>query len=577
MASTLPTRKKLKRRQNGELSSNQGESSNWSRLCLVLCFVIAAHTFLTSNYSWDVRDLDMLVSFQTSRVTDGYSSSSSSSQSISQGLHHFEDQVESLEADDRNEDIKEERPKEKLVPSEKVDSNQEEELDAVSLKFLTYNEPGCAGEVNQTATITDGSASTEFIPNGVPKSAKLEGAGIAEIFIHGRSYFGSIAQSEGCVDFFHFFNPPHDKVHFVLHAKENTFLATKQISDELQAKFSTVASEHDNVQPRTWIVYSATSSEYFGYQLLANAYSFLQSNQTNAHWMRLLTSRVPDDLSERFPTFAAPTSLYSRHYVPINKPDIIDKWFQSPDAPHPDDTIVIIDPDNWLLKDVNPWTKDVSRKQAVGQVAYYGYSPKVTELWKELCLENCDNKIDPVGVPYFVKASDLKDIAPLWRSYSIEISRRHFTNKTFADYYDKSLGVGWAAEMFGYNYACAHLGIKTKVVDNVQLRDTSTDRNWKTWSKTPMIHMGRAWFPKNETEAAAPWRHENDDGFSAQGIQVWCKCNTTAGNVQPWPLPSNLDIVSYHTLRILHDSKDFFGPVPVNKTFRPDGYWASSQ
>jgi hypothetical protein len=386
-------------------------------------------------------------------------------------------------------------------------------------------------------------------------------------------YRGTVVESEGCLDLYDSMMNFHP-LQFTLYPSDSSRVlsAHRQIPSSLQQQFSTAA---DRSKPHTRIVFSVESSEYFGYQVMAHATGFLRSNQTNASWTRLLTSRQTDDLSDHFPTFTAPKSLYSMEYMPINKADIIDKWLNSLDAPHPDDTVVVIDPDNWLLKDIHQWTKDVSPKQSVGQVAYYGRDGRITSIWKAICKKNCDQKIDPVGVPYFVKASDLKEIAPLWRSYSIDIHRKMKTDPAFNSKYE-ALGIGWAAEMVGFNAACAHLQIQTKVVDNLQVRDTSTSHDWDRWSKRPMIHMGRAWFPHEEKELAAAWAHQDDGGFSSKGIQVWCKCNKTAAKVQPWPVPNNMDFVSYHTLRLLHQSKKHFGPVPVNETYRRENnYYAT--
>ena len=128
--------------------------------------------------------------------------------------------------------------------------------------------------------------------------------------------------------------------------------------------------------------------------------------------------------------------------------------------------------------------------------------------------------------------------------------------------------------MVAYNAACATLKIKTEVVKDLQVRDIETSEDWYWWPELPMIHMGRAWFPKSAEQLAGPWVHENDGGFGSKGIQVWCKCNSTAARVQPWPLPKGLDFVSFHTLRLLHESKEFFGPIPENRTFRnPDDHF----
>lgn len=308
-------------------------------------------------------------------------------------------------------------------------------------------------------------------------------------------------------------------------------------------------------------------------QVFANALGFLQSKQTDASWTRLLSSSQPDDLSERFPTFTAPRSLYSEFYKPINKADVIDKWFHSKDAPHPDDTIVVIDPDNWLINDVHDWAAKATSKHGMAQVAYYGQNKHLHDLWAELCRHNCNVKAKPTAVPYILKASDLKEVAPLWRKYSIDIKERFKNNETFKSIYGPALGVRWAAEMFGYNFACAHLNIDHTIVHDLQIRDVDGGkRKWDILrNKMPMIHVGRAWFPAKDVDLAAPWRHKIDnepENVKATGIQVWCKCNNTAARVQPWPLPEDMDFVSYHTLRLLHESVERFGPVPHNDTFR---------
>ena len=141
------------------------------------------------------------------------------------------------------------------------------------------------------------------------------------------------------------------------------------------------------------------------------------------------------------------------------------------------------------------------------------------------------------------------------------------------------MGFDWAAEMIGYNAACAHLQIKTKTVFNLQVRDIESNNAPGKWENRPTIHVGRAWFPLKDAEMAAPWR-DADDGGTNQGhrIQVWCKCNTTAAEIQPWPIPStDMDFVSKHTLTLLHESREHFGPIPVNQAFRrTNNYYLSA-
>ena len=48
--------------------------------------------------------------------------------------------------------------------------------------------------------------------------------------------------------------------------------------------------------------------------------------------------------------------------------------------------------------------------------------------------------------------------------------------------------------------------------------------------------------------------------------QVWCKCNYTAADVRPWPLPPTpIDFVSNITLTYLHESMVKYGNPKPNK------------
>jgi hypothetical protein len=117
-----------------------------------------------------------------------------------------------------------------------------------------------------------------------------------------------------------------------------------------------------------------------------------------------------------------------------------------------------------------------------------------------VCKQNCDAPLDLVGVPYVVHRDDLAVIAPLWREYSIMIkelmSSRNRDSKAFLKEFG-SLGIEWAAEMFGYNFAAAHAGVKHEAVSRMQVRDVDGERSKARLEDTvAMIHMGRAWFPQ---------------------------------------------------------------------------------
>mmetsp|Transcript_29823 Transcript_29823/g.72721 ORF Transcript_29823/g.72721 Transcript_29823/m.72721 type:complete len:515 (+) Transcript_29823:40-1584(+) len=311
------------------------------------------------------------------------------------------------------------------------------------------------------------------------------------------------------------------------------------------------------------IAYSAESSTYFGFQAYANYYAFKGSRQEEGTgYTRLLTAGETDDLATRIPTFQAPRVEFSNRYAPINKPDVVDKWMRSPQAPK-EEVIVLIDPDNWLLQPIARHVSKVSEGHALAQQAFFYKNPLVKELYQLVCSRNCAYTPDDAAVPYFVHREDLRKIAPLWRELTIKIKEMSWRDPSLLTRF-KSIQIDWCAEMYGYVFAAAELGIRHTIKGHLQLRDVDTPVPKSQESKIPMIHMGRAWFPKGD-KSAERWRHTEGRNFAYRGIQVWCKCNWTASHIIPWPVPSGTDFASTQTLRILHDSVEMYGPLPQSK------------
>lgn len=152
--------------------------------------------------------------------------------------------------------------------------------------------------------------------------------------------------------------------------------------------------------------------------------------------------------------------------------------------------------------------------------------------------------------------------------YALAIKEGIETDRTIVNRFG-SLQIEWCAEMFAFNMACAHANVVVDLENDLQIRDVGTTSKERA-SHIPMIHMGRAWFPRG-SELAKPFLHTEGKSFSYLGDQVWCKCNDTAADVLPWPIPNNLDYVSDITLRYLHDSREKFGYVGQSE-FRPPGY-----
>lgn len=302
------------------------------------------------------------------------------------------------------------------------------------------------------------------------------------------------------------------------------------------------------------VVYSGESSKYMGYQARANYWGFLKSGQTNAAHTRLVTMHEADDLVDFLPTFWGKRHPFSRRYGPLNKPDVLTKWFASPNAPK-EEVVVLIDPDNWLTNDISHIVKEVKKGAAIAQTAWFGGSHLVKELYKEMCTV-CNDFVDYVAVPIFIHKDDLKAIAPLWKAFVIKIKTRVDEDPAFKRRY-AGIQIDWGGEMHAYIFAAAELGIRHETRHGLQVRDVDPVPDAKRASSMLMIHMGRAWMP-NDYPPAERWRHTEGKSWAYRGIQVWCKCNVTAADVMPWPLPDNLDFQSNVTLRYLHDSGELF-------------------
>eukprot|EP01065_Artemidia_motanka_P024547 TRINITY_DN29384_c0_g1_i1.p1 TRINITY_DN29384_c0_g1~~TRINITY_DN29384_c0_g1_i1.p1 ORF type:complete len:671 (+),score=142.36 TRINITY_DN29384_c0_g1_i1:57-2069(+) len=357
-------------------------------------------------------------------------------------------------------------------------------------------------------------------------------------------YWSSVFESDGCVNLYDW----------------------PRTSHMARVRRNSLSNRTETLRPRTpprfRVAWSGESSSYFAFQTQANRYAFETTGQAEdgGAWLRLMTSSRYDDLSAVFPTFAAKRHPYSRRYSPLNKGDVLVKWFASADAPGPEEIIVLIDPDNWLLRPLTPHLELVKRGAASAQAAWYvGSRPSVTEMWKQFCEENCDWHLDLVAVPIFVHRDDLEVISPLWRKYSLLIKERLEWDQDFLKRYTP-LQVDWCAEMYGYVFAAAHAGIRHTVLPVLQVRDVDSPPTPEQQRTVPMIHMGRAWFPRRY--GCRQWCHTEGKPWAYRGEQVWCKCNDTASDVLPWPLPDGeMDFVSKHTLRILHYAREKYGPI----------------
>lgn len=435
----------------------------------------------------------------------------------------------------------------------------------VSLTFFT--EKNCKGTQLRITFSDTIQGAYDFcgktFPDGRPlnerniKSYIPEGDG--EVSLHldcGRDkYWASLFPGiDGCTNYFNW--PVTRRV--ILHP--TSYLAQHQ-PNYPHSTNNTVSEYH--------IVYSGESSRYMGYQAQASYYGFLESkNDVHGRWTRILTAGMSDDLASTFPTFFAKRHPYSRRYGPLNKADSLIKWYASVDRPK-SPVIVVVDPDNWLTNSVYEITQRVRKGHGVGQAAWYRGSPLLQRLWKVVCKTNCDATVDATAVPYFVHRDDLEKLAPLWRMYTLMLKERTEIDEQFKRAY-MGVQIDWGAEMLAWNFACAHLGVQFEVVDGIQVRDVDAPLPPSREARVKMIHAGRAWMPKDYLPAKQ-WEHTEGKAWRYRGIQVWCKCNTTADKVYPWPLPPGLDFQSRITLEYLSKSQQKFGVIQ-DSPFRPRNY-----
>ncbi|GAB5364730.1 hypothetical protein AAMO2058_000995100 [Amorphochlora amoebiformis] len=392
---------------------------------------------------------------------------------------------------------------------------------------------------------------------GALKSWKPSGDGEIELHLKcdAESYWASlIPKVDACTNFWNWPNTQGIKL------LQTSYLSKNQEKYRHSANATT---------PLYHVIWSGESSRYMGYQTQANYYGFeVSHNDINGRWTRIMTARQPDDLADQFPTFVAKRHPYSRRYGPFNKADGIVKWLSSVDAPKTE-VLVLIDPDNWLTNDLTDIAQKIKKGRGAAQRAWYSGSNLVSQLWKEVCKARCDDPVRATAVPYFVHKDDLAVIAPIWRMYTLMLKERTEVDQGFKIKY-AGVQIDWGAEMLAWNFACTHAGVDFDVLPNVQVRDVDPPLRKDRISSVKMIHMGRAWLPKGY-EPAEQWRHTEGAAWNYRGVQVWCKCNVTADEIYPWPIPDGVDYQSKITLEYLHKSQQKYGKIQRHP-LRPRNY-----
>jgi len=159
-------------------------------------------------------------------------------------------------------------------------------------------------------------------------------------------------------------------------------------------------------------------------------------------------------------------------YTAFNKPGSILEWLKK--SKPQEENILIIDPDCFFVDIVH---ERVEKGQVLSN--YYNYMDiktvvhwnKTQELIERHLPKEAQSRYQPCGIPNIIHRDDLEEIAKLWLQYTIDI-RSDAQSKKWTD---------WIAEMYGYNFAIAHLGLDHKIVN-------TANRSCEPTINKPIVH-----------------------------------------------------------------------------------------
>jgi len=298
-------------------------------------------------------------------------------------------------------------------------------------------------------------------------------------------------------------------------------------------------------------VFSVQPSRYFEWQSRFLAYHFNKSAQAGP-LTRLLSGARADHLVTELRTWVAPPYRHLQYdpYVPYNKPAAIAHWLRYSGA-RPE-YVVVVDPDCIFLRPlVSPAPggngvlvhlgsgRDVlvTKGNPFAQKGYMDWVPggPFESLTKHFC-PGC-GRADALAVPLVIHREDLEAIAPLWLSTTERIRAE---KASWAPEWSKpSFALSWTAEMYGYIFAAAQLGIKHSVSDRAQEIVGFNKR-----VKAPVLHYSL--------------KLQMGKGPDGREVQ-WHKYFENAGTVIPEAPAGQTEVVAT-LLAALRDARDHLPP-----------------
>ena len=195
-------------------------------------------------------------------------------------------------------------------------------------------------------------------------------------------------------------------------------------------------------------VFSIDDSSYLRWQAELLAYSHRTVAQPGPLTCVLSGDAGPRPVLERiFYTRAwSPHPQTGDEYPAYNKPGALMTWMR--EAPPEEATILVLDPDTIFLR---PLASTVERGRPIAHPYSY-LDPTYNEENEAFVRKHCRQPelVQSVGIPILIHRDDLAALAPGWWAKTEAIRN---------DPHSRAL-VGWTAEMWGYAFAAAELGLR---------------------------------------------------------------------------------------------------------------------
>jgi hypothetical protein len=191
-------------------------------------------------------------------------------------------------------------------------------------------------------------------------------------------------------------------------------------------------------------VFSVDGSLYHRWQADLLAFSHRRVAQAGPLTRLWSASERPVPFAGR--TFRAesfsPHPISGDEYPPYNKPRALQAWLQ--EAPPAEDALLLLDPDCVFI---SPLAASVPRGMPIAQPMDYLDPARDATLTRRHCRK--PELAQGVGIPILIHREDMVELAPLWLKRTEEI-RDDRKSRELA---------GWVAEMWGYIFAAADLGL----------------------------------------------------------------------------------------------------------------------